>query len=240
MYWRYGAHRHPDNEVNLVSFQQFPVFSPRGERRTARYRATIMGELQYSSQATLTTKINELINAYAYDGNDAGLFQDDGTLTNHHLLNTASCVSGVRVMYRDWPQGDPAEYATKRTFRVILEAEYLEPDSQITEFEETLIFQSDGGPHVEVYDVKRGPPIAVELARRTAQRIIQSGKIVGLQGYPLGVMPGPLFPANEHRHSRIVRVGSPRKYGNLYLDYPISYQYRFSLATPVNAFPNII
>lgn len=240
MYFTYGAHRHVDNEVNLVNMQQFPVFSDRLKRRTSRYRMTISGELQYATQQTLTDKIGELISAYSVDGQEACLYQDNGTPTHHRLAVTGNLVSGPRIMYRDWPKGDAAEYATKRTFRIILEAEYLEPDSQIVAFQETLQFRGDGGPLWKMCVRARGAPFPVQLADKTPQQIIQAGTVVGLSGFPIALIPAPMFPVYEQRFARQVSVGSPKLYGSMYLDYPMSYSYSFVLPTPQNAIPNFI
>jgi len=237
MYFMYGSHRHPDNEVNLAKFQQFPVFSERRLRRTTRYRMELNGELQYATQAELTTKIGELIDAYSVDGLEACLYQDDGTPTRHRLANRSDSVTGTRVMYRDWPKGDAAEYATKRTFRIILEAEYLEPDSEITQANEVLAFRGAGGPIWDMAIPFSGNPIPVRRSFKSPQRIVQTGLIVGLTGYPLQYVPGPIFPAWEHVDRREVSPGSAKQYGRMLLDWPISYSYHFSLPSPINAIP---
>lgn len=240
MYWAYGSFVHPANEVNLVNFQQFPVYTERLRRRTTRYRATIEGELQYSTQADLTTRIGNLIDGYSVDGQEACLYQDDGTPTRHRLALTANLISGPRIMYRDWPKGDAAEYATKRTFRVILEAEYLEADSEIVSFQETLSFRGNGGPIWTADVCATGPPRATLRAQRSVQHVLQQGTIVGLTGHPTSMVPGPIFGPYEHGNMRTVRLQSPRFYGSMYLDFPISYSYSFSLPAAQNAIPTII
>lgn len=240
MYFQYGSHRHPDNEVNLASFQQFPVFSGRGERRTTRYRMTLNGELQYATQAELTTKIGEIVDAYSTDGYEACLYQDDGTPTRHRLADLPNSVTGTRVMYRDWPKGDAAEYATKRSFRIILEAEYLEPDSQITSAHETLAMRGAGGPIWEMVTPVRGVPRRIYRSRYSPQKVIQSGNIVGLSGYPLLYIPGPIFPQWEHQDLRDSVMGTPKWHGRMYLDWPISYSYHFTLPVPQTAAPTVI
>ena len=240
MYWKYGNYTHPANEVNLVSVQQYPVYTDRLYRRTSRYRMTIAGELQYATQAELTTKITELMAAYDYDGYEAGLYQDDGTVTRHHLPLNGNLISGPRIMYRDFPKGDAAEYATKRTFRVVLEAEYLEVESQLVSFQETLSFRGTGGPLWRMKMYAKGVPKPELLAQKTPQQIIQHGTVVGLQGYPLGFLPAPLFPQWEHANQRSFNIQSPRRYGNMFLDFPMTYAYVFTLPVAQDAFPNAL
>lgn len=237
MFFRYGSYQHPDNEVNLASFQQFPVFSDRKQRRTTRYRMTLNGELQYSTQAELTARIGQLIDAYAVDGKEACLYQDDGTPTRHRLADQANSVTGTRIMYRDWPKGDAAEYATKRSFRIILEAEYLEPDSEITAAHETLAMQGNGGPIWEMLTPARGNPKRVQRSQKSPQRVVQTGHIVGLTTYPWAFIPGPIFPQWEHGERRTLMPGTAKQFGLMYLDWPISYSYHFTLPVPQTAVP---
>jgi hypothetical protein len=80
-----------------------------------------------------------------------------------------------------------------------------------------------------------GPPTYTQVCARTPQHVIQAGRIVGLLGYP--VTPGPIFPAYEHFDRRVLVAETPTKYGYLWLDYPLSYQYHFTLPVAASAYP---
>lgn len=235
MYFRYGSYQHPANEVNIDRFVISSRLNDRGRRRSQIYQMHISGELLYSTQAELTAKIAELIAAYDQNFVDAGFFQDDGAPTPHRLPNSFDCVSGVQVVQRSWPVGDAAEYATKRTFSVVLQAEYDRPDSEILAYQETFNYIGNGGPCIEVVPQLIGPPLLYQLHEQTAQILVQSGSSVGLNGYVLP--PGAVFPAFEHANLRQEVPGSPKFQGLRFQEFPFSWSYRMSLPTPVTQFP---
>ena len=238
MYVRYANFQHIPHEVNLENYQRFVIYNQRGRRRSLKHRMTLTGELQYDTQAALSAAIEQFETAYNEDGmGDIGLYQDDGTLTPHHLINNTS-LAGVKIVYIDFPKGDAAEYATKRSFRLIAEAEYLDPEDGIVSFSETLSYLSTGGPCFSVHNVARGAPIAIQRCQRTAQHIVQSGHIVGLISY--GLTPGPIFPAYEHLDRRQFMPGSPKVYGGSLLDWPSSYAFYFTLPSAGSALPSIL
>lgn len=227
MFWRYGGYHHPLDEVNLEKFERFVIYSDRHARKLAKHRMTFSGELQYATQGNITSAIDQLENAYNFDrAGDLGLYQDDGSPTPH-ILHDATSINGVRITYFDYPQGDPAEYATKRTYRVVAEAEYLAAEDDIVSFQETLSFVGNGGPLWDMEICAKGPPIPIVRARRTPQRVIQTGRIVGLTYY-YGVPP-PVYSQYEHFDRRQYVPESPVKYGNYWLDWPESYAYHFTL-----------
>lgn len=235
MYFRYGSHTHPENEVNIDRFQIQSRMSARKRRRSLVYTMHISGELLYDNQDDLTTAIARIRDAYDQNFQDASFYQDDGSLTPHHLHNTGDCISGVQVVGRSWPIGDAAEYATKRTFSVVLEAEYDRPDSEILEWTEHFNYIGNGGPCIEVIPQYQGPPIVQRLHQRTAQILIQSGSSVGLNGYVLP--PGAVFPLFEHQNERQERPGTPKSSGLRHQEYPFEWTYRMTLPRPTTTFP---
>ena len=72
--------------------------------------------------------IDELENAYTNEGSDAGLYQDDGSgnigVKTPHFLDSSLSIGGVKIQSLTYPQGDPSEYATKRTFAITLFADF--------------------------------------------------------------------------------------------------------------------
>lgn len=235
MYFRYGSYQHPANEVNIDRFVISSRITNRGRRRSQIYQMHISGELLYSTQSELTDRIQGLIAAYDQNFQDAGFFQDDDAPTPHRLPNSADCVSGVQVVQRSWPVGDAAEYATKRTFSVVLQAEYDRPDSEILEYSEQFQYLGNGGPCFEVVNQYEGDPIVQRLHEKTAQRIVQTGTSLGLNGY---VLPfGAAFPAFEHGNLRQESPGTPKQQGLRFQEYPFAWTYYMTLPAPVTTFP---
>lgn len=238
-YFSYGGHTHPEGEVVLTAYEVIPRYSDRGRRREATYRMHIMGELIYQG-AELNQKIAELIDAYSIDDQDAVLYMPDGTPTRHALyVNDPGNISGVHVAYRSWPKGDAAELCTTRTFYIRLEAIQLEPTSEIVWWQEQVRTIGTTGPQWAMIPQASGPPVPQVIYQQTPQTIIQTGMAVGLEGYPLGRMPGPLLPQWEHLDERVVETMSPQFRGRRYTDYGIRWAYKMTSPVPNNLFPNV-
>jgi hypothetical protein len=213
MYFQYGSYRHPDNEVNLESYDVEAQFSPRGLRSSTIFRMRLKGVFPCSTQAECDARIQELINAYALDGQgDAVLYHDDGSPTQYVLQeNHPSAITGVRVLARSWPEGGPVEYATQRTFSLLLESELADESSAVLDWHESLRFIGNCGPQVEVVELATGDPIDVQVKQKTTQKIIQSGWSWGTSGY---VLPfGSLWPDSEHQEQQISEPISPKLVG---------------------------
>lgn len=248
MFFKYGGYQHPDNEARLMAFIVRPNHSQRGKRLTTTYEMHIQIEVNIpnslagattaQAQTHLAGRISEIIDAYQEDYKDAAFCHDDGSLTRHSLVN-ADSLSGVRVTHRTWPKGDGDEYATTRTGYVVLQADYLTPNSQLVLFQEFVRNIGTGGPRWRIQDLEVGNPIVVPLNQRTHQRVIQTGMAVGLQGYVLDYMI-PLWPQFEHLDLREVSPATPRANGQGYTHYPISWTFHMSLPNAANNFPVIV
>lgn len=248
MYFKYGGYQHPDNEARLMAFIVRPDHSSRGKKMITTYEmhlqieiclpVSMAGATTAQAQSHLNTRIGEIIDVYANNYRDAVFCHDDGTQTRHSLIN-ADSLSGVRVTHRTWPKGDGDEYATTRTGYVVLQADYLTPDSQLVFFQEVVRNIGTGGPRWRIQDLEVGNPIVTTLNQKTHQRVIQTGVAIGLQGYVLDYMI-PLWPAFEHLDLREVNPATPRANGQGYTHYPISWTFHMSLPAPANNFPVIV
>lgn len=242
MYFKYGSYQHPDNEVCVVTFSRRRVHSHRNRIIKDVYEMHIAGQIIATStdsdtnQDTIKTRISEIQNAYSDDGEDAGLYHDDGERSGH-FLNSLSSVNGVSVMYVEFPKGtEGAQYATSRWFKIGLTAEYLNIESDILVFSETLEFIGTTGPRWTYVPVKGNrPPVRVESYKQTPQRIIQSGMAIGLRGNPL--VPPPIFPSLEQQEKRRIRRGSPKSYRNNFLEYPVNWEYHMMSNTGLSGVP---
>jgi hypothetical protein len=247
MYFKYGGHTHPAGEVNLVNMEAIGLYTDRNERWATQYRMHITGELCYTGQSNLRPKIEELIAAYTDNDQDATLFESDGTASPHRLIN-ADSITGVKVVHRSWPSDGPDEYATVRTFHIVLQATYLDADSGILSFEENVrIFQKAGeqeyrwrigNTYTPVANPGGNRPFVINtpaLIRQTIrpdqwQYVIQEGTLVGLQSYLIDQIPPPLFSEERERgHRRIVSYGAPDWAGRGFIRFPLSWRYEFFL-----------
>lgn len=233
MFFKYGTYQHPDNEVNLTSVSEVSTINDRGLIAFTTRRMTLRGELIASTQAALRTKINQLESAYSVRGRDAALYHDDGTISGHSLPSGSS-LSGTRVISLSYPDGTAAEYATQRTFEIILEAEYP-ANGGVSSWVETLTFLGNGGPTQVYIPLLNGPWQRQVTTQATSYRAIQSGTAVGLLGYP--PVPAPIWPQFLLPNTR-QNVSSPKNAGRRFVDYRISWAYSFEANIPLAGTPN--
>lgn len=234
MFFRYGSFQHPNNEVNLASFTQRRIASDRGQERLVRKTMQLQGVFIASTQAAIKTGILAREAAYATWGRDAALFHDDGTISAHSLVNSES-VGGVRVLAVDFPEGNGAEYATQRSFSITLEADFITTAAPIS-FQETLRFTGTGGRRTVIIETLRGSPQKQVVNNRTIQRVVQSGSSVGELAYP--TVPPPIFPGGELQERREIVPSSPRRQGDDFIEWPVSWIYHFAFTSPVSGVPH--
>ena len=248
MYFQYGGYRHPQNEVDLAAFMVYPKLSHRNRRATTVYEMHLHGQVNINDpslltpaqlQAAINARVSEIVDAYADDNKDAMFLHDDLTPTRHTLISDRS-LSGVKVRRRSWPRGGQEEYATCRTFYIVLSAEYLEPSAEITYLVESVRHIGTGGPRFVVTENYVGPPTVQVVNQMTTQKIIQHGMAIGLEGWPRqGVHFSPLWPQFEHLDQREITPSLPQSFSNGWIEYPITWQYTFTLPYPTNTYPTL-
>ncbi len=235
MYFQYGSYQHPDNTVDLTTIRAQRMYSPRNRLAFTRRTLHCQGHFCVSGQSAIKSTIGAFEAAYADDWKDAGLYHDDGT-PSAHVLNNAKSINGVRVTSLSYPSVE-AEYASGRSFAITFQADYLNVEDQIWEFQERLQFYGGTGASWDLVPVFNGPPVLVVNSTHTVQKIVQSGSATGLEAPPL--IPGPLLGvAYEHNDKRIIIRGSSQKIGrHANLLFPAKYRYVFSSVAPLNFYP---
>lgn len=226
MYFRYGNYTHPSNTVDMTSIQAQRMYSPRNRLAFTRWTLTCQGHFCVSGQSDIKDQLAEFEAAYADDWKDVGLYHDDGSKSAHYLTNRTS-INGVRVANVVYPSKE-AEYASGRSFAMTFQADYLNIEDQIYEFEETVQMVGSSGPSWSLELNYRGPPRIVVNHSHTVQKIVQQGKAVGLEAPP--ALPAPLLSENyEHMDQRMVVRQSARKIGrHANLLFPLQYRYVYS------------
>ena len=225
MYFKYGSYQHDASEAE-VRMSTRRLFSRRGNVERIRKTLRVSGSLIATSEATMTTAITALENAYDKDGYNAGLYQTDGTLIGDHALTTSDAIGGVRVLGIEYPQGGGV-YATNRAFAVTLEADYFPSKVQnLLEYIQTIRRIGTGGPRRLLVPLISGPPAIQYPQLQTATRAVQSGRATGLKAYP--TRPGPMWPNWEEVDRRDFGSMEPIRDGDTYTHYGVSWTYYFS------------
>ncbi len=221
----YRGYTHADNEINLVAVDYRTSYPPRNRKLVELRRMRITGELIYSDTSSIVQKANAIVAAY---GTDYGDFTYTvGGVLAHSLTNSANCLSGVKVISKNFPSGGPEQLATTRTFGATLQATYDVSEDNIVSWRESVQVTGTGGPLYVITDTLVGPVVDV-LAPATAYYYRQSGTAVGFTSYPNP--PGPLAAQWEFGHRRTITNTSGVQQGTGIRYYTTSWVYY--MATP--------
>lgn len=235
MFVKVGQYVHPINECITRRVAIRHELSQRGKRVSKLISLHLEGYLYADTQSGLTTAIRNLIDAYASDYQEIGLYEDDGAgnigQRTPHYIDNVNSMSGVRILDREWPKGDGAEYANRRFFSIRAYSRYVDCESQIVFWRDSVKVIGTGGARREVEQTFAGP-MEYLAALRTPQRIIRSGQAIGFGGYVS--FPGPLDANIENVDLREEERVSGESQGLQNCFFPSRWTYYHTAVTPVS------
>lgn len=208
------------------------IYNSRGVAHIVRKRMVVEGEIIAATATAINSRVNAIKAAYSVDGSVAVLFTSAGQATDFQLGSGA--IAGVKVV--EGPtflaQDGKAHFATGLPFTVALEADYLTGSSiydGLVSYTESIACIGDGGARRVVIELDSGPPEEQFTSTNTPVTVIQAGEAVGIGSYPS--FNSPIFPSALDRPDgyQVVR-GTPRRDGYTYLEYPVRWSYRMTLA----------
>lgn len=188
-YFKYGTYKHGDMECwfnedrqTVYGVEKVPLFD------TVRWDIHVF--LQRDTPALLKSAEIAMAKAYANEGQDAGFYLADGTPTAHRVAN-ADTIRGVRVTRRPFfPESRGAEGVRWRNIGITLEWEMPVAESQVMlTWEQAIRIQGDGGPDWDIIAGVVGQPIIMPKTEGSKVVVIQSGRGVGMNYYPLPATP---------------------------------------------------
>ena len=238
MIFKYGSYTHTINTVELVRLRKFNRRSNRNRRRSVITELHIRGYIAGASQAAITSALQSLETAYGSDVTDAGLYLDDGTTPTAHVLTANNSYSGIEMVSLEYNESTGEQYATQRTFDVVMRVENDAIESQIEAWEETVRGIGICGPTYDWFVPTVGPAIRRQATTHSLQTIIQQGYAVGIQGFPDGAIPDALYPELEDKDQRQLTRTSPQSYRSLDRDFLMRWTYVMRSNTPMSLVPN--
>ncbi len=244
MYIQYGNYQHAVGEGALRVSKQ-SIYSRASTLTGVRLRYEVQGRLQIedqgdpvANQAAMTLALAALEQAYAVDGHDFGLYQDDGSPTEHVLLS-ADTLGGIKVTSPvSYPAGRGAEYSTFRNYELAVEGVVPNLVAGVAEWREVIEWFG-GGPEYVFLQTLTGPPQRQLLFEQTTYKATQSGYAVGSLGYVSP--PAPLWPYALRPEACAVSQASPERMGPLniaYCNFRTTWSYRFEDTAPLAGTPN--
>lgn len=230
MYVQYGSFRFNLGEPS-VSITRDVERDATDSIYATRERWDITGLITQDGPSSIKTRIAQIEAAFAEDGQDLKLVMPDGTTDSNHVLKSADCLGGTKVIRRpSFPKGDRTEHVTTRTFSIVVEGLVLaSSDHVLLRFEEQIAF-AGGGPEYGHLVTRTGLPVKQLLTRHTPYRATQIGRALGLWRYP--DVPSPVWPAARIRAGDVIKQ-SPRRSAGSYYEYEISWRYEFESALPL-------
>ncbi len=222
----YGGLVHADNEMNLVTMDYRTQYSPRNRKLIETRTLSARGEFIYDGAALIVPKINAAIAAYSLDYKD--FTYTVGGVLAHQLKNDANCISGVKVISKNFPSGSPEQLATTRTFGVTLQAKYDVCEDNIVQWTESLSVTGTGGPVKSVVNTIYGP-LQFYYAPSSAVYVRQSGTSLGFNTFP--DPPPPIGNTDAEfldRHHITQTSGTQQGTGIRYYRTSWSYQFAFT------------
>jgi hypothetical protein len=227
MILQYGRKRFNNCSVG-IRISKFPNFDERQVpwSYVVRWDLTIWLMNPTGSSTAMTRSIEALEAAFATNYQDVKLLYPDGSRSAHELLNDET-LGGVLVVQKPQYPDDSSSQMVAATVLVD------DPQTLLKEFTEELMTEG-GGARYGHLEPLIGFPIKQLRKRNTIYRAVQSGRAVGILGYPS--VPLPLFPSALIQAPTIVQV-APRLIGQAYTDFGISWVYQYESASPLRGRP---
>ena len=244
MYLSVSSFDHPNNEIWISPLVIQRVPSPRGRDVLHKHRWTVHGVVLGTSQADLTSKLEEREAAYNDIRGDVTFKEDDGTATAH-TIPYANTVNGIRAHFSypggfagaGWGAG--AEYvdgtSSIKKFTAQIEADVLAVEDNILLYHQTFTSSLVGFDY-EVVPALTGPPQFQIVSLQSPFWAVQEGYAVGMYTNPTPL--GPLVNVPPKPMESYVRYEAPKNQGTVNnWAFGTRWKYAFESPGPLNAVP---
>jgi hypothetical protein len=206
---------------------------------------TINGFLQATDPVSLTVLVTGLELAFSINFLPLTWFANNGALIR--MLPGISPLGGTRIVSPPYYPEDGrtnAEFTTYRTYTVVVMGRYQflqgaagAGATPTLVWQESIQQRGAGGPRFVFRQPINGLPRKQTVATSTPVRVVQRGNAVGLMDY--APLSEPIWPAAEHLDQREVQMGTPKRSGGVYLEYPSNWSYVFEdIGAPIIFRPN--
>lgn len=232
MILKYGSRTGADGEVAVVIGSD-KIMSERGRIAGIRHTWTLTGFLTGSTQAAITTAIQQLERDYAKNGGDLRLYSSNGSTLSAHQLLSADCHGGTRIKSLRYPQGAGAEYSAGfgRTYEVVIEGDVLDSAENLFAWHQSFSFKGVAGAQKWLLvPTLNGIWDKQPVNETTPVRITQHGVAIGQFRHP--VPPPPRWPADEHIDERQIDKKDPERVGSSLTNYEVTWTYSFEAMVP--------
>lgn len=197
----------------------------------------VTGRIYGEGDGALSTAEANLRTALRTPFQDFGVLRTNGQRSASFWLNALTVGGNVVHSGPNFTGTAATEYVFFREFSFTVKnrTPITNLANAVVEFRETVEY--DGGePEYAMKRAINDRPQKQLVWFATEYTVTQSGRAVGYTGYP---NPGRiLFPGDLMRSPKFIRE-NPERYGNDFINYPISWIYVFASAAPLVALPNV-
>lgn len=235
---QYGDYEHPLSEA-AVSISRRPEFDDSGNDFAIRNIWSIQGELLGTSQADISTQIQQLEDAYSQQNRNVRLEFEGGQATAHQI-NVQDTIDGVRVSAGpSYPVGQGAEYANFRTYTIQIEALVKTGKGTSLIFWDEVVGSTGGQPRDILIETLNTIPIRQRVADATTVIVTQTGRAMSNIGWPIA--PAPVLPNEAILQQRITRRAPQETFSDGFATrrlWETTWSYVIATAVRVNVRPN--
>lgn len=231
----YGTYEHQDNTIQIATVRK-AVFGRTNLRTHYAIQMMIRGVLRQpdGNVEELTAKLQALEAAYAVDDQSFILYDNNNEATVHQI-DKDQTLNGVRVVSFRYVPGARAEYFNRRSYEIILQAEILDPESQLVHWQESIALLAPGTTDFVIQESLASTALYQQTAAFTKMAIRQSGSAIGLESYP--TFPDPYYPGFMKPRPFLQQSETPLNWGlHAHTHYPIRWSYHFEAPslTPID------
>lgn len=233
-----GTYELPEGRCEITR-RDTPEFTENRQVLSNTIRLDCSSALYAEDVEEMDGLVEELLQAFADfqgSGEDFVVYLPGGRKKSQLSLYNAGSIGGVRIV-----STTPAEslknagYVTWLPFSFSLEAEYPAENAGqlIREWTETITPVS---PNRDAWLLAlHGDHQLQQVREKPFYEATQAGTAIGYLGYP--TPPSPIWPNAWMNYDEPPGRGTPKPRGNGYIDYPISWNYRFQSNRPLIGTP---
>lgn len=237
MYFQYGSYRHEAGEVRVEKPNPQNTYSSDGILTGVKVQLVLSGRKHGANPSALTAALAAMEAAYAVDGQDAVLYEDDGTPTALRIEN-ASTINGVQVSQPPAYAGDTrGQYATYVDYTIVLGAELSVSSGESSfDYTESVVYSPPPSVTTNKEFVIR-KPLDGQVQRQASNVVTFTARQTGSVSSKLFWMQpqSPMYPAHCHGTQSSVQYSVKRDKNTAI--YVTSWDYSFESDTPLSGYP---
>jgi hypothetical protein len=233
---KYGTYELPEGRCEITR-RDTPEFNEARQLLSNTIRLDCSSALYSNSAANMDVLVKALLTAFAKQNQDFIVYLPGGTVRSQLSLYRDGSIGGVRVVQPPTIEGlKNAGYVTWLPFSFALEAEYPAANAGFLyrDYTESISYSS---PDREDWLLcLHGPHQKQQVRDNPFYMATQTGSATGYLARPSAAQP--IWPNAWVNRDELPGKQSPKARGNGYIDFTVSWQWRFKSNRPLLGNPN--